>query len=143
VATIDRVVIDYETAYAKGYRVETSDSLDGPWRLQFEVAENAARLSAASPAANVSLVTSDSPSQPDDKHVVHTVSLTRPAVVVGATPLLSEAGGRYVRLYMHTKGRPWAFSVWRMEIWGHPRKGVEAGSCKKVDKKPDLRSRFS
>ena len=118
--------------------------MDGPWRLQFEVAENVARrLSGGSPAANVSLVTSDSPSQPDDKHVVHTVSLTRPAVVVGAAPLLSEAGGRYVRLYMHTKGRPWAFSVWRMEIWGHPRKGVEAGSCKKADKKPDLRSRFS
>jgi len=77
-----------------------------------------------------------------DKHVMHTLSLQYARGNQRETA--PEEGGRFLRLYMHTKGFfDVAFSVWRLRVKGYPSKRNAARKCREADKIADDRPRFS
>ena len=94
-AEIARVELDFETAFAKGYKIELLGSAgngSGDWATVFS--------------------TKNGPAKPTAKqHVVHDVDL------LGGRPRPAPIG-RWVRVTLMELGTAWGVSLWEVRVYG-------------------------
>ena len=96
-ASITRIIIDFETAYSDDYRIETRSDLQGKW-VTATIAEKLSK-------------------KVGSKHILHTLTFN------GGADDVIEGGfecDRYMRLYVERGATAWGTSVWEIQVWATP-----------------------
>jgi len=114
-AELERVTLDWETAYAKDYHLEGKNALADGWEPIFDSAKavhvkrRRSREEGQSPALK----------KPVPLHIIHTLDVT--GLGLGAT----TTGGknrnpsfRYIRLFITKPARGWGVSLWQFDVLG-------------------------
>ena len=94
-AEVARVELDFETAFAKGYKIELSGSTadaGGDWATVYTTQEGSGKPSAK-------------------QHVVHNADL------LGGRPPPAPTG-RWIRVTLTELGTAWGVSLWEVRVYG-------------------------
>ena len=94
-AEVARVELDFETAFAKGYKIELSDSGSdaiGDWTTVFWTQKGSGKPSAK-------------------QHVVHNADILGGRALPGPT-------GRWIRVTLTELGTTWGVSLWEVRVYG-------------------------
>jgi hypothetical protein len=91
---VTKLMLDFETAFAKDYTIKTQQTADSPWRVLVPTAvEKSTFVGAGS-----------------QTHIVHELTFD------GAD---GEGGcSRMVQLHINKPATNWGTSVWEMQVWG-------------------------
>ena len=92
-AAVSRVVLDWETAYAKGYDIQISDDAITGWTTLFATQHGSGEASS-------------------EKHIVHDI-------VIDQSRQAPRAHGRFVRININQLGTAWGASLWEVQVYGH------------------------
>ncbi len=103
---VDKVILDWETAYSKLYRIEGSqdDRNEDGWCTLYDGSDStqekrrSEEISGQSPGVK----------QKMPLHVVHTLSISDN----------NCSALRYLRLYIKKPARPWGVSLWQFDVYG-------------------------
>ena len=100
VASISKVILDWEAAFARDYRIEVSmDQQD--WHVLFDSHVNSDRRTSIESGQSPG-VTSKTP-----LHIVHTVTMLDESVPF-----------KYLRLYIRKSAMGWGVSLWQVDVYG-------------------------
>lgn len=137
VVFVNRVRLDWETAFARAYKIQVATALRTPFRSGIDRLLGGAAEAAANEWTTIYEELSGSASSSRHQHIVHDINLLRTesqrtsaqqmiAKLIpsaASAPALASGVGigypaRYIRLWLIENGAPWGSSLWRFEVYG-------------------------
>lgn len=114
---VTKVLIDWEAAFAKNYRIEGAQTIETHSKINASESEWCVLFDGNDDSQKKKRVVEEYGQSPGVKfkmplHITHTIHLEDAATGMSCPPL------RYLRVFINKPGRGWGVSIWELDVYG-------------------------